>query len=99
MSDDLEGSHSRRRAKLVFTNNDLHRALDLPPTVRVAFVQATADPGATHVVIEGEGVPGVPAYHTVDPGPVPGADELAFFGAVEAPSLDYDEFLEQAGRR
>ncbi len=97
MTVDLEVAHGRRRAKFVFTNTDLHRALNLPPDVRITFVHTTIDPGRIHVVIEGDGVPAVPVFHADGVQPGPGYDELAWTGDGEAPILRYVDFLERAG--
>ncbi len=85
-----------RRAKLVFTNRALHRALALPSNVRVAFVHSMVDPGLTSVVIEGPGVPVVPIFYADGSYTRPTADELAFFGETDAPVLNYSAFLEQS---
>lgn len=85
------------RAKFVLTNRDLHDALNLPPDVRIVFVHTTVDPGRTHIVIEGTGVPAVPVFDADGPAAGPGYDELAYTGDAEAPLLRYVDFLERAG--
>ncbi len=84
-----EKTEPGRRAKLSFSAGLLHRAIDLPDTVRVVGIRAEADPMRLDVIIEGDGIPAQPAYYVPPPGVAPDNAVLAYTGDVSAPLVSH----------
>ncbi len=86
-----------RRVQIVLLPDDLRRLLGLPGNVRVVSVHVELGRPATHVVMEGEGLPELAAWI---PGGLPSRSSaaLAFEGLVEPPVVWHPIQGDRAGR-